>query len=211
MVNLDAFHWRLQINSLYKFDLELSKKYDIICGVDEVGRGPLAGPVYASAVIFKAIEIDGINDSKKLTPKKRENLFNKIVENQFKYSIGISTVEEIEKLNILKASHLAMKRAVEALKIVPDLILVDGNLSPSFPNDYNVKNIVKGDNISYSIACASIMAKVTRDKFMIDISNQFPEYGFDKNKGYGTKSHIESIKKNGPCKIHRKLFLRNII
>ena len=211
MVNLDVFPWRLQINSLYKFDLELSGKYDIICGVDEVGRGPLAGPVYASAVIFKAIEIDGINDSKKLTPKKRENLFNKIVENQFKYSIGISTVEEIEELNILKASHLAMKRAVETLEIVPDLILVDGNSSPSFPNDYNVKNIVKGDNVSYSIACASIMAKVTRDKFMIDISNQFPEYGFDKNKGYGTKSHIESIKKNGPCKIHRKLFLRNII
>ena len=211
MVNLDVFPWRLQINSLYKFDLELSGKYDIICGVDEVGRGPLAGPVYASAVIFKAIEIDGINDSKKLTPKKREKLFNKIVENQFKYSIGISTVEEIEELNILKASHLAMKRAVETLEIVPDLILVDGNSSPSFPNDYNVKNIVKGDNVSYSIACASIMAKVTRDKFMIDISNQFPEYGFDKNKGYGTKSHIESIKKNGPCKIHRKLFLRNII
>ena len=211
MVNLDAFHWRLQINSLYKFDLELSKKYDIICGVDEVGRGPLAGPVYASAVVFKAIEIDGINDSKKLTPKKRENLFNKIVENQFKYSIGISSVEEIEELNILKASHLAMKRAVEALEIIPDLILIDGNSSPSFPNDYNVKNIVKGDNVSYSIACASIIAKVTRDKLMIDISKQFPEYGFDKNKGYGTKSHIESIKKNGPCKIHRKLFLRNII
>ena len=211
MVNLDAFHWRLQINNLYKFDLELSKKYDIICGVDEVGRGPLAGPVYASAVIFKAIEIDGINDSKKLTPKKRENLFNKIVENQFKYSIGISSVEEIEELNILKASHLAMKRAVEAFKVVPDLILIDGNSSPLFSNNYNVQNIVKGDNVSYSIACASIIAKVTRDKFMIDISKQFPEYGFDKNKGYGTKSHIESIKKNGPCKIHRKLFLRNII
>ena len=211
MVNLDVFPWRLQINNLYKFDLELSKKYDIICGVDEVGRGPLAGPVYASAVIFRAIEIDGINDSKKLTPKKRENLFNKIIENQFKYSIGVSTVEEIEELNILKATHLAMKRAVEALEFIPDLILIDGNSLPSFPNDYNVKNIVKGDNVSYSIACASIMAKVTRDKFMIDISEQFPEYGFDKNKGYGTKSHIESIKKNGPCKIHRKLFLRNII
>ena len=211
MVNLDVFHWRLQISSLYEFDLELSKKYSVICGVDEVGRGPLAGPVYASAVIFKNIEINGINDSKKLTPKKREYLFNKIEENQFKYAIGSSTVDEIESLNILKASHLAMRRAVDTLGIVPDLILVDGNSSPSFSNDCNVKNIIKGDNISYSIACASIIAKVTRDKFMCNISNKFPEYGFNKNKGYGTKSHIEAIKKYGPCEIHRNLFLRNII
>ena len=167
--------------------------------------------MYASAVVFKKVKIDGVNDSKKLTPKRREILFNEIIENHFEYSISSATVEEIEKLNILRASHLAMKRAVENLKITPDLVLIDGNSIPEFESNYNVKSIVKGDSISYSIACASIVAKVTRDRLMCEFSKKFPVYAFDKNKGYGTKFHIESIKKNGPCDIHRISFLKNII
>lgn len=196
---------------MYDFDLELSKDHKIVCGVDEVGRGPLAGPVYSCALIFSYVEIEGINDSKKLSEKKREYLFDKINKNNISYKIGISSVEEIEEMNILNASLLSMKRAVENLEITPDLILVDGNIAPKFAFDVNVKTIVKGDSTSYSISCASIVAKVMRDRFMKNMHLEFPVYRFDKNKGYGTKDHIDAIKKYGPCKIHRMSFLKNII
>ncbi len=183
----------------------------MICGVDEVGRGTLAGPVYSCALIFSPVEIEDINDSKKLSEKKREYLFDEINKNNISYKIGISSVEEIEEMNILNASLLSMKRAVEDLKVTPDLILVDGNISPKFTFDVNVKTIVKGDSISYSISCASIVAKVMRDRFMKNMHLKFPVYRFDKNKGYGTKEHINAIRKYGPCEIHRMSFLRNII
>lgn len=196
---------------MYNFDLELSKDHKVICGVDEVGRGPLAGPVYSCALIFSSVEIEGINDSKKLSEKKREYLFDKINKNNISYKIGISSVEEIEEMNILNASLLSMKRAVENLEITPDLILIDGNIAPKFASDVNVKTIVKGDSTSYSISCASIVAKVMRDRFMKNMHLEFPVYRFDKNKGYGTKEHIDAIKKYGSCKIHRMSFLKNII
>ena len=201
---------RLLMSDLYKFDLEyINQGVKKLCGIDEVGRGPLAGPVYAVAFLFNENEINGVNDSKKLTPKKRELLFQEIEKNNLKYGLGISSVEEIDNINILNATKLAMKRALSNLKIIPDLVLVDGNFSP----DFGVKSIpiVKGDSKSYSISCASIIAKVLRDKFMTDIDEKFPNYGFKQNKGYGTKFHIESIKKFGPCEIHRKLFLGKIL
>ena len=198
------------MSDLYKFDLEyINQGVKKLCGIDEVGRGPLAGPVYAVAFLFNESEINGVNDSKKLTPKKRELLFQEIEKNNLKYGLGISSVEEIDNINILNATKLAMKRALSNLKIIPDLVLVDGNFSP----DFGIKSIpiVKGDSKSYSISCASIVAKVLRDKFMADIDEKFPNYGFKQNKGYGTKFHIESIKKFGPCEIHRKSFLGKIL
>lgn len=198
------------MSDLYKFDLEyINQGVKKLCGIDEVGRGPLAGPVYAVAFLFNESEINGVNDSKKLTPKKRELLFQEIEKNNLKYGLGISSVEEIDSMNILNATKLAMKRALSNLKVIPDLVLVDGNFSP----DFGIKSIpiVKGDSKSYSISCASIIAKVLRDKFMADIDEKFPNYGFKQNKGYGTKFHIESIKKFGPCEIHRKSFLGKIL
>ena len=194
---------------MYDFDLKLTKIGNILCGIDEVGRGPLAGPVYAAACIFPSFEIDGINDSKKVSPKKREKIFKEIKSKNIKYAIGISTEKEIDKINILNATHLAMKRALKNLNIIPDLILVDGNSSPNF--GITSKNIIKGDQISYSIAMASIIAKVLRDEFMIKINEIYPQYEFDKNKGYGTKFHVESLKKYGFCEIHRKSFLTKIL
>lgn len=180
-----------------------------MCGVDEVGRGPLAGPVYASAVIFPDFEIEQVNDSKKLSAKKRENIFEILQKNNAIYSIGTATVEEIDKINILNATKLAMTRAIENLNLKPDLILVDGNFAPNF--DIKCQNIIKGDSISYSIACASIIAKVLRDKFMCSLHEKFNCYNFINNKGYGTQKHIEAIKKFGPCIYHRKSFLKKIL
>ena len=180
-----------------------------LCGIDEVGRGPLAGSVYAAAFIFPNYEIDGVNDSKKLSSKKRERIFEIIVEKKFTYALGISSVDEIDKINILNATHLAMKRALENLPIIPDLVLIDGSSAPNF--GLKTENIVKGDSISYSIACASIVAKVLRDDYMNNMDKEFPIYDFKKNKGYGTKYHIESLKKFGPCKIHRRSFLTRIL
>ena len=183
-----------------------------MCGVDEVGRGPLAGPVYAAAFIFPnfEFEIEQVNDSKKLSPKKREFIFEILQNNNITYSIGFSTVEEIDKFNILNATKLAMKRAIENLNLKPDLILVDGNFIPDFGN-IKCQNIIKGDSISYSIACASIIAKVLRDKFMCNLHDKFPDYDFINNKGYGTRKHIDIIKKIGPCIYHRKTFLKKIM
>lgn len=184
--------------------------YTSVCGVDEAGRGPLAGPVCAAAVILPSNTIiKGVNDSKKLSEKKREVLFDVIKETSLAYSIAFASVEEIENMNILNATMLAMKRAVEGLEIKPDYVMVDGNRLP----DLDVKSecIVKGDAKSMSIACASILAKVTRDRLLYEYAKEFPQYSFDKHKGYGTKIHIEALKKYGPCKYHRQSFLTKIL
>ena len=178
-------------------------------GVDEVGRGPLAGPVYASAVIFPDLEVEQVNDSKKLSAKKRENIFEILQKNNAIYSIGTATVEEIDEINILNATKLAMTRAIENLNLKPDFILVDGNFAPNF--GIECQNIIKGDSISYSIACASIIAKVLRDKFMCSLHEKFNCYDFINNKGYGTQKHIDAIKKFGSCIYHRKSFLKKIL
>lgn len=194
---------------LYYENLYSDNNTKLVCGIDEAGRGPLAGPVCAAAVIMPyGIIIDGVNDSKKLTEKKRELLFDTIKEKSLCYGIAFSDEKEIDEVNILNATFLAMKRAVKSLKIQPDLILVDGNRLPDF--DIPAKAIIKGDSLSHSIACASILAKVTRDRLMKELSKKYPEYGFEKHKGYGTKAHYEAIKANGVCEIHRKTFLKNM-
>ncbi len=195
--------------------LSYEKKYELqgrklICGVDEAGRGPLAGPVCAAAVIMPSgLMIEGVNDSKKLTPKKREALYQIIIEKCIDYSVSLVCSEKIDEINILNATHLAMKNAVDSLKQKPDIVLVDGNSLPKW--DVDSVSIVKGDALSHSIACASILAKVSRDKFMIEQAEKYPSYNFEKHKGYGTKAHIEALKKYGPCEIHRKTFLKNIL
>ncbi|MBE6674885.1 MAG: ribonuclease HII [Ruminococcaceae bacterium] len=192
----------------YSFDT--SKKNEnikIVCGVDEAGRGPLAGPVVAAACILPdGFVIDGLNDSKKLSEKKREKLFDIIIDNALDYSIAMASVEEIEEINILNAAMLAMKRAIDGLKIKPDLALIDGNTSRGFT--VNTQTVVGGDAISPSIAAASILAKVTRDRMCYDFDKEYPEYGFAKHKGYGTKVHIEAIKTFGVTPIHRPSFLK---
>ena len=171
----------------------------------------MAGPVYASAFIFPdfEFEIEQGNDSKKLSAKNREKIFEILKKNNIIYSIGTSTVEEIDKFNILNATKLAMKRAIKNLNLKPDFILIDGNFIPDF-GDIKCQNIIKGDSVSYSVACASIIAKVLRDKLMCSLHDEFPEYDFINNKGYGTQKHIDAIKKFGPCIYHRKTFLKKI-
>lgn len=195
--------------SLYEFDKQWRENYPIICGVDEAGRGPLAGDVYAAAVILPAdCVIEGINDSKKLTAIKRERLYNEIIESAVSYCIAAATVEEIEKYNILGATFLAMRRAVEGLNLKPDLALIDGNQRP----ELSIKSecVIKGDSISACIAAASILAKVARDRYMKGLGEHYPNYCFEKHKGYGTKLHIELIRKYGACPEHRLSFLRKI-
>lgn len=187
----------------------LENGYTNICGVDEAGRGPLAGPVCAAAVILpKGHIIDGVNDSKKLTEKKREKLFDVIIDECVSYSIAFATVEEIEELNILNATMLAMQRAVEGLDVKADYAMIDGNRLP--PLNIPAECIVKGDANSMSIAAASILAKVARDRLCLKYDELYPKYGFAKHKGYGTKLHREMILKYGPCEIHRKSFLKKI-
>lgn len=185
--------------------------YKFICGVDEAGRGPLAGPVCAAAVILpENIEIEGLNDSKKLTEKKREVLFDVIIEKAVSYCVAYGSLEEIEEFNILNATFFAMNRAIEGLSVAADYALIDGNRVPT-----NIKipceTIVKGDSKSMSIAAASILAKVSRDRLLLEYDKQYPEYQFAKHKGYGTKLHTDLIKQYGPCPIHRLSFLKNIL
>lgn len=181
--------------------------FHAICGIDEVGRGPLAGPVCAAAVILpEGLEIPGLNDSKKLTDKKRRELFPIIEEQALAYGIGWASQEEIDDINILQATFLAMSRAVEQLNIRPDLALVDGNRAPTL--DLPVETVVKGDSLSASIAAASVLAKVSRDDVMLRMAEEYPGYGFEVHKGYGTKAHYEALRTFGPSPIHRRTFLK---
>lgn len=179
----------------------------IICGVDEAGRGPLAGPVCAAAVILpEHCQIPGLTDSKKLTDKKRRELFPIIQEQALAYGIGLASEQEIDQINILQATFLAMERALAQLKIHPDLTLIDGNRAKDF--GLPVRTVVKGDSLSANIAAASILAKVTRDDLMVEAAKAYPQYGFDLHKGYGTKAHYEALRKFGPSPIHRMTFLK---
>lgn len=185
--------------------------FKYICGVDEAGRGPLAGPVCAAAVILpENCDIEGLNDSKKLSEKKREQLFDIIKEKAVAYSVAFGSLEEIEELNILEATYLAMNRAIGALSVKADFALIDGNRVPK-----NIKipceTIVKGDSKSMSVAAASVLAKVTRDRLLLEYDEKYPLYNFKKHKGYGTKEHTDLIKLYGPCEIHRLSFLKNIL
>lgn len=186
-----------------------SKGFKLVCGVDEAGRGPLAGPVCAAAVILNE-EIEGLNDSKKLSEKKREALFDEIKEKSLSYSIAFASVEEIEEHNILNATYLAMNRAIDGLNVKADFALIDGNRVPdgiSVP----CETVVKGDAKSCSIAAASILAKVTRDHLMLEEDKKYPEYNFKKHKGYGTKEHTDAILKYGMSPIHRPSFLKKLL
>ena len=196
------------LTDLWKYEKEaMEQGYCRIAGTDEAGRGPLAGPVCAAAVILPfGIEIPGLTDSKKLTEKKREALFPIIQEKALAYAIEFAWVEEIEEYNILHASQNAMRRAVEALNPAADFVLVDGNRSDGFP--VPDRTIVKGDALSLSIAAASVLAKVSRDRLMMEYAKAYPGYGFEVHKGYPTKAHYEALRTLGPCEIHRPSFLR---
>ena len=179
----------------------------VICGVDEAGRGPLAGPVCAAAVILPPdLEIPGLNDSKKLTDKRRRELFPIIKEQAIAYGIGLAGHDEIDEINILQATYLAMERAIQALSVKPELALIDGNRAKDF--GIPVETVVKGDSRSASIAAASVLAKVTRDDLMLELAEQYPQYGFEIHKGYGTKAHYAALTEHGPCPIHRMTFLK---
>lgn len=196
----------------YEFEkAAVNSGFSCICGVDEAGRGPLAGPVCAAAVILpEGAVIEGLDDSKKLTEKKREGLYDIIKETAVAYSVAYGTLEEIETVNILEATYLAMNRAIAGLSVKPDFALIDGNRVPrgiKIP----CETVVKGDSKSMSVAAASVLAKVTRDRLMLEYDKKYPEYNFKKHKGYGTKEHTELIKQYGPCEIHRLSFLKNIL
>lgn len=194
--------WTLE-NEIYDSGVEL------LCGVDEAGRGPLAGPVCAAAVILpRGLEIAGLNDSKKLSEKKREALFDVICDSAVSYGIAFALVDEIESINILNAAMLAMNRAIEKLDPRPALALVDGNRSSGIT--VPSRCVVKGDAKCADIAAASVLAKVTRDRYMLEMADKYPQYHFEKHKGYGTKLHYEALREYGPCEIHRPSFLRKM-
>lgn len=181
----------------------------LLCGVDEAGRGPLAGPVCAAAVILpRGLCIPGLNDSKKLTEKKREALYDVICSSAVSYGIAFATVEEIEEVNILNAAMLAMNRAIEKLSVQPTLALIDGNRNSAIK--VASRCIVKGDAKCADIAAASVLAKVTRDRYMLEMAEKYPQYKFEKHKGYGTKDHYAALREYGPCEIHRPSFLRKM-
>lgn len=189
----------------------VSSGFNTICGVDEAGRGPLAGPVCAAAVILpEDTVIEGLDDSKKLSEKKRERLYDEIIERAVAYCVAYGTLEEIESVNILEATFIAMNRAIDGLEVKPDFAIIDGNRVPK-----GIKipcaTLVKGDSKSMSVAAASILAKVTRDRLMLTYDEKYPQYNFKKHKGYGTKEHTELLKQYGPSPIHRLSFLKNIL
>ena len=194
--------WELE-NEIYDSGVSL------ICGVDEAGRGPLAGPVCAAAVILpRNIEIVGLNDSKKLSEKSREKLYDEICEKAMSFGIAFASVEEIEEFNILNAAMLAMNRAIAQLEPQPELALIDGNRSSAI--EINSRCVIKGDAKCADIAAASSLAKVTRDRYMLEMAEKYPEYHFERHKGYGTKLHYEALREYGPCEIHRPSFLRKM-
>ena len=195
---------------MLEFDLEkacIADGFPLVCGVDEAGRGPLCGPVVAAACILPVdCEIEGLNDSKKLTEKKREALFDVIMEKAVCCSVAQASVEEIDRLNILEATLLAMRRAIEGLTVKPDFALIDGNVDRDFP--LPARAVIHGDALSPSIAAASILAKVTRDRMCVDLDAMYPMYGIAKNKGYGSKQHMDALRQYGPSPIHRAKFIR---
>lgn len=191
------------------FEYDSSLDFALIAGIDEAGRGPLAGPVVCASCIMPLDDmIDGINDSKKIGEKKREQLYEVIVKTALDYATAIIGCDEIDEINILNATKKGMAECVSKLKLFPGIVLVD---AVEIPGDFCKKAIIKGDATSYNIAAASIVAKVTRDRIMRDYDKAYPEYGFARNKGYGTKEHIEAIKKYGLCPIHRKSFVKNFL
>lgn len=197
-------------DDLYVYDEAVRNELSdgLLCGVDEAGRGPLAGDVFAAAVILDpSVKIEGINDSKKLSEKKRELLFSEITKKAKAYCVARASVAEIEDINILNAAMLAMKRAVEGLGITPELVIADGNKCPD-TGSIEVRSVVKGDALSASIAAASVLAKVSRDRYMLEMAEKYPDYCFDKHKGYGTKLHYQMLDEHGPSKIHRMSFLK---
>ncbi|MBQ4274311.1 MAG: ribonuclease HII [Clostridia bacterium] len=192
----------------YTLENQLQEEgFSLVCGVDEAGRGPLCGPVFAAACILPdGLVLEGLNDSKKLTPKKRDKLFDLICENAIAYSIASASVEEIDELNILEADLLAMRRAIDGLSVKADFALIDGNIARDF--QIPARAIIGGDAKSPSIAAASILAKVARDRDCIKLDEAYPQYGIAKNKGYGTKQHMDALRTYGPSPIHRKQFIR---
>ncbi len=194
---------------LFDYDTELRKEYPIICGVDEAGRGPLAGDVYAAAVILNdSVLINYLNDSKKISEKRRELLYDEIIDKAEAYCVATASVDEIDKLNILQATMLAMKRAVSGLGLKPDLALIDGNRLPQL--ECESRYVIHGDAVSASIAAASILAKVSRDRYMRDLDIKYPQYCFSQHKGYGTKLHYEKLEEFGVSDVHRKTFLKKL-
>ncbi len=208
---IDAYNKELlRLEEMKKYEKE-NAEYGFLCGIDEVGRGPLAGPVYAAAVILPAdCNILYVNDSKKLSEKKREELYDVIMDKAIAVGIGCNSPERIDEINILQATYEAMTKAVNSLEVKPGALLIDAVHIPQL-EQYKQISIIKGDAKSMSIAAASIVAKVTRDRIMKDYATQYPEYGFDSNKGYGSADHIAAIKKYGPCPIHRRSFIGNFV
>ena len=191
------------------WEIESEIPFDLICGVDEAGRGPLAGPVCAAAVILpKGLVIPGLNDSKKLSDKRRRELFPIIQHEAVSFGIAFASQEEIDEINILQATFLAMRRAMEQLNPQPEFALIDGNRETDF--GVPCKTVIKGDSLSANIAAASVLAKVTRDNWMMEAAEKYPGYGFEIHKGYGTKAHYAALEKLGPCPIHRRTFLKKL-
>ena len=202
-------HLQREIEKMLSYEIDNCAEYKLIAGIDEAGRGPLAGPVAVAIAIMPMDDIiEGINDSKKLSAKKREKLYDQIVEKAIDYSVQLVDEKTIDKINILEATKLGMQNCIKSLKITPDLVLID-----AVKLDTKIKSIsiIHGDALSYNIACASILAKVTRDRLMDEYDLKYPEYGFKKHKGYGTKAHIEALKKYGKCPIHRDTFIGHFV
>lgn len=207
----EAF-WQEQerLEKMLEFEKKYGDTFHCICGIDEAGRGPFAGPVVAGAVVLPpGLTIQGLNDSKKVSPKRREELYEEIREKAVSFGIGICSPARIDEINILQATYEAMKYAVEDLSVVPDLLLVDAVTIPQIP--VRQVGIIKGDGRSLSIAAASIMAKVTRDRLMEEYAQLYPEYGFERNKGYGSGEHIAALREKGPCPIHRSTFIHSYV